>query len=69
VEQVREVLRAWLSGVGQRPAAKRAGVDRKTAARYIEAAQEVGVARAGGRQLSDEVVGDRGGARPGRTAR
>jgi transposase len=58
VEQVREVLRAWLSGVGQRPAAKRAGVDRKTAARYIEAAQEVGVARDGGLgQLSDVVIG------------
>ena len=57
--EVREVLRAWLSGLGQRPAARQAGVDRKTAARYIEAAQEVGVARDGGvGQLSDGVIGE-----------
>ena len=59
VEQVREVLRAWLSGLGQRPAARQAGVDRKTAARYIEAAQAVGVARDGGfAQVSDGVIGE-----------
>jgi transposase len=59
VIEVREVLRAWLSGLGQRPAARQAGVDRKTAARYIEAAQEVGVARDGGfGQLSDGVIGE-----------
>ena len=39
VTQVREVLRAWLAGAGKRPAARRAGVDVKTAARYIRAAQ------------------------------
>ena len=39
VTQVEEVLRAWLAGAGKRPAARRAGVDVKTAARYIRAAQ------------------------------
>ena len=34
VTQVREVLRAWLAGAGKRPAARRAGVDVKTASRY-----------------------------------
>src|SRR5450631_1908537 len=40
VTQVREVLRAWLGGQGKRPAAARAGVDVKTAQRYIAAAWE-----------------------------
>jgi hypothetical protein len=35
VVEVREVLRAWLSGVGLRTVGERAGVDRKTA-RYAE---------------------------------
>ena len=39
VTEVREVLRAWLAGLGKRPAAARAGVDVKTAARYIRAAR------------------------------
>jgi transposase len=48
-----------MSGLGQRSAAQRAGMDRKTAARYIEAAQEVGVARDGGvDQLDDGVIGE-----------
>ena len=47
VTQVREVLRAWLAGAGKRPAARRAGVDVKTAARYIRAAQAAGLARDG----------------------
>lgn len=58
VTQVREVLRAWLEGQGKRPAAARAGVDVKTAARYIRAAQEAGLARDGGQgQLTDELLG------------
>ncbi len=56
--QVREVLRAWLGGAGKRPAARRAGVDVKTAQRYIAAAQAAGLARGGDEsQLSDELVG------------
>jgi hypothetical protein len=58
VTQVIEVLRAWLAGQGKRPAARRAGVDVKTAARYIRAAQEAGLAREGGEvQLTDELLG------------
>lgn len=48
VEEVREVLRAWLDGVGLRTVAARAGVDRKTARHYVEAAEQVGVVRDGG---------------------
>jgi transposase len=58
VVQVREVLRRWLRGQGERPAAAGAGVDRKTARRYIAAARELGVVRNGDEsQLSDEVIG------------
>ncbi|HUN37532.1 MAG TPA: IS21 family transposase [Trebonia sp.] len=56
--EVFEVLRAWLAGQGKRPAAARAGVNVKTAARYIRAAQEAGLDRGGGEgQLTDELVG------------
>jgi transposase len=58
VTEIREVLRAWLSGAGLRQVAARAGVDRKTARRYVAAAVEAGLARDGGLgQLSDELVG------------
>ena len=58
VTQVREVLRAWLAGAGKRPAARRAGVDVKTAARYIRAAQAAGLVRDGDEsQLTDELLG------------
>ena len=58
VTQVREVVRAWLAGAGKRPAARRAGVDVKTAARYIRAAQAAGLARGGDEsQLTDGLLG------------
>jgi transposase len=58
VTEIREVLRAWLSGGGLRQVAARAGVDRKTARRYVAAAVEAGLVRGGGLgQLSDELVG------------
>jgi hypothetical protein len=58
VTQVMEVLRAWLAGVGKRPAARRAGVDVKTAQRYIAAARAAGLARGGDEsQLTDELLG------------
>lgn len=58
VTQVKEVLRAWLGGAGKRPAARRAGVDVKTAGRYIRAGQAAGLARDGDEsQLSDELLG------------
>src|SRR6476469_6131715 len=59
VHEVREVLRHWVgSELGLRPIAERAGVDRKTARRYIEAAVELGVGRECGlEQLTDELIG------------
>jgi len=58
VTKIREVLRAWLSGAGLRQVAERAGVDRKTARRYVEAAVAAGLARDGGpAQLTDELIG------------
>ena len=56
--QVKEALRRWLNGDGERPIARGVGIDRKTARRYITAAVELGVARDGGEgQLSDELIG------------
>jgi len=58
VVEVREVLRCWLAGDGLRTAAERAGVDRKTARRYVDAAVALGLVRDGGEaQLSDELLG------------
>ena len=58
VIEIREVLRCWLGGVGLRTAAERAGVDRKTARRYVEAAVAAGLTREGGEaQLTDELLG------------
>ncbi|BBZ19417.1 hypothetical protein MGAD_37520 [Mycolicibacterium gadium] len=42
VIEIREVLRAWLSGSGYRTVAAQAGVDRKTARRYVDAAVAAG---------------------------
>jgi hypothetical protein len=65
VIEVREVLRAWLAGGGLRRAAERAGVDRKTARRYVAAAQQAGLVRDGGEaQLTDELLGVVRPARP-----
>jgi transposase len=58
VVEVREVLRAWLEGAGLRRVASRAGVDRKTARRYVEAAQAAGLTRdAGPEGVTDDLVG------------
>jgi len=58
VTEIREVLRAWLAGAGLRRVAEQAGVDRKTARRYVQAAVEAGLARDGGpEQLTDGLVG------------
>jgi hypothetical protein len=69
VIEVREVLRAWLSGKGLRKVAEQAGVDRKTVRRYVEAALEAGLVRDGGeQQLTDELIGQVvAGVRPVRT--
>ena len=70
VPEIREVLRAWLAGKGLRRVAEQAGVDRKTARRYVDAAQAAGLVRDGGEeQLSDELIGQVVGAvRPARPA-
>jgi transposase len=58
VVEVREVLRAWLEGLGLRKVAERAGVDRKTARRYIDAAQAAGLSRdVGVEAVTDGLVG------------
>lgn len=58
VIEVREVLRGWLGGAGLRTVAERAGVDRKTARRYVQAAQSVGLERdAGVAALTEELLG------------
>jgi hypothetical protein len=58
VVEVREVLRGWLEGAGLRKVAERAGVDRKTARRYVAAAEAEGLVRdAGVEALTDELVG------------
>jgi hypothetical protein len=48
VLEVREVLRGWLGRAGLRKVAEQAGVDRKTAHRYVEAAHPAGLSRNGG---------------------
>lgn len=58
VHEIREVLRLWLRGEGQRSTARRAAVDRKTVRRYVEAAMACGLDRQGGEgQLTDELIG------------
>lgn len=58
VVEVREVLRAWLEGAGLRKVAERAGVDRKTARRYVAAAEAAGLVREDGSgAVTDELVG------------
>jgi transposase len=58
VVQIREALRRWLRGEGERRIARAIGVDRKTARRYIVAAITLGVERTSGEvQLTDELIG------------
>ncbi|MGH3528749.1 MAG: IS21 family transposase [Pseudonocardiaceae bacterium] len=58
MDEVREVLRLWLRGEGQRTVARLASVDRKTVRRYVEAAVACGLARDGSEgQLGDELIG------------
>ena len=58
VVQIKEALRRWLRGEGERTVARGVGVDRKTARRYIAAALELGVDRSSGAdQLTDELIG------------
>lgn len=51
---VKEVLRRWSAGHGDRKIGREAGVDRKTVARYTDAAKRLGLER--GVELTDEQV-------------
>lgn len=53
---VREVLRRWSAGHSNRQIALQTGAGRNTVGRYIEAAHEVGLTRAGADALTDEMV-------------
>jgi len=58
VMQVKEALRRWLRGEGERTIARAVGVDRKTARRYIAAGAMVGLDRSSSEeQLTDELIG------------
>jgi transposase len=58
VVQIKEVLRLWLRGGGERTIAEGAGIDRKTARRYLQAARELGLNRSGSEdQLTDDLLG------------
>jgi hypothetical protein len=48
VIEVREILRLWLDGRSLRDVTRLAGVDRKTARRYVDAAQACGLDRTDG---------------------
>jgi hypothetical protein len=57
VHEIKEVLRLWLRGEGIRSVARLAQVDRKKVRRYVEAARECGLDRAGGeRQVGDALL-------------
>jgi len=58
VVQIRELLRLWLRGSGERTIAQGAGIDRKTVRRYLDSAKALGLDRSGGDdQLTDELIG------------
>jgi hypothetical protein len=58
VIEVRELLRVWMSGAGLRRVGVLAGVDRKTARDYTNAAELAGLDRDGDLdQLTDELIG------------
>lgn len=54
--EVREVLRGWLEGAGLRKIAERSGVDRKTARRYVAAAEAAGLCREAGVEAPARLV-------------
>lgn len=68
VIEVRELLRVWMAGAGLRRVGVLAGVDRKTARDYTNAAELAGLDRGGDLdQLTDELIGAViEGVRPGR---
>ena len=58
VVQIKEALRLWLRGSGERTIAQAAGIDRKTVRRYIESAKALGLERSGNEsQITDQLIG------------
>ena len=58
VVQIKEALRLWLRGSGERAIAQAVGIDRKTVHRYLESAKELGLDRLGNEsQITDELIG------------
>lgn len=58
VVQIKELLRLWLKGAGERTIAQSVGVDRKTVRRYLEGAKDLGLRRSGGDdQITDVMLG------------
>src|SRR5260370_28903452 len=51
---VKEVLRRWSAGHGDRRIGRETGADRKTVARYTQAAERLGLTRSG--EVTDEEV-------------
>jgi transposase len=66
--QLKEILRLWLAGHGYRGIERLTTIHRKTAARYVHAAERAGLCRGGGQdQLTDELLAEVAEAvRPGR---
>ena len=59
VVEIKEVLRLWVRGYGYRAIARMGGIDRKTARRYIEVAEALGLDRGDEkRALADEFVAE-----------
>ena len=56
VYEIKEVLRLWLRGEGQRSIERRVGADRKTIRRYVAAATACGLERDGGEGQLDDVM-------------
>jgi transposase len=63
---VKELLRRWTAGHGERRIARETGADRKTARRYIKAAVRLGIER--GAEVDDDAVRAVGQAVQGRSA-
>jgi transposase len=55
---IKEILRLWLRGHGQRTIARSAQLDRKTVRRYVAAAEAAGLSRSDGEEaLTDDLLG------------
>jgi len=56
VYEIKEVLRLWVRGEGLRSIERLSSVDRKTVRRYVAAAVDAGLDRAGGEGQPDDVL-------------